>query len=191
MPVRDEINALSGKVTDITTRIERLNLMAEKLDDPSDTLKHINVLSKERAGVQTEIKEKTALMDELSGGNTSIDLEAIYDGSHNSSERLEIQRLMRNTVERIEVFPAGDPKVNDAFIKDRKKMLGEGKGIHVVNKVLIRKYGIGKSRYMEIHTKNPVERKGNKVSTYRVKVESQAPTLEQIETMENLKKTNL
>lgn len=191
MPVRDEIEALNGKVTEITTRIERQTVLAEKLDDPTDSLKRINVLSKERTAIQNEIKEKTALMEELSTvGNMSIDLDILIDGSRNPSERLEIQRLMRNTVERIEVFPAGDPKINEAFIKDRKRMTEEGKGIHVVNKLLARKYGIGKSRYMEIHTKNPVERKGKKVSSFRVKVEALAPTLEQIEAYENLERTN-
>ena len=191
MPVRDEIEALNGKVMEITTRIERQTVLAEKLDDPTDSMKRINILSKERATIQKEIKEKTALMEELSAvGNMSIDLDILIDGSRNPAERLEIQRLMRNTVERITVFPAGEPKINDAFIKDRKKMTEEGRGIHVVNKLLARKYGIGKNRYMEIHTKNPVERNGKKVSSFRVKVDALAPTLEQVNAMDALLKNN-
>jgi len=182
---------LKGKVTDITARIERLTVIAEKLDDPSDSLKRINVLSKERAGVQEQIKTKSALMAELTASNVSLDFENIVTrNEHQLGERLEIQRLMRNTVERIDVFPAGDAAINNAFIKDRKKMLGEGKGIHVINKLLTRKYGIGKNRYMVIQTKNPVERKGKKVSSIRVKVEALAPTLEQIEAFEKLENSN-
>lgn len=191
MPVRDEIEALNGRVAEITTRIERQTVLAENLDDPSDSLKRINVLSKERAGIQAEIKEKTALMEELKTSNVTLDFENIVTRNENDlGERLEIQRLMRNMVERIAVFPAGDPKINEAFIKDRKKMTEEGKGIHVVNKILARKYGIGKSRYMVIHTKNPVERGGKKVSSFRVKVEALAPTLEQINAMDALLANN-
>ena len=62
-------------------------------------------------------------------------------------------------------------------------MIKEGKGIHVINKFLLRKFKISKSRYMVIYTKNPVKRNGKTVFSFKVKVDALDPTLEQNKAM--------
>ena len=180
-PLKREIEGLVAKVADLSARIETLIEMASKLRDTTDVLRKIDSLTEERSSVERQVKEKQSLLDELTGGavSSSIDLTGVltnFDGV----ERLQLQRLMKKHIERIRVFPAGEPEINEEFRRQRDQLVEAGNGVHSVNKTLVQRLGIKSRRYMEISTRNPIDRDGRKVTCFKVKPERTLLTAEQL-----------
>lgn len=183
-PLAKEIESLESKVIELTNRIGGFMDMAEKLTDKTDVIKRIQIITYERENIRKSIVDKKALLAELS--SVKMDKDFDFMGmirNQNPTERLQVQRLMKKHLLEIKVFPAGEPAINDEFRRLRDKMVGEGKNVHSVNKTLVTRLGIKEHRYMEVTTRNPIVRKGKKVSCFKVVPVTSPLTLEQIKAL--------
>lgn len=183
IPVQEEIEGLTGKISEIKTRIKRLTTQLENLDDPSEIIERINALTAQKNKIQSEIDSKKQQNKELS---EIINFGFEIDNIRDTTERKQIQRLIRSHVKLIKVYTIGETSKLEKFKIERDELLKKGKSLVSAVKKLLHKYDPPSSRYMTIILNNPIVRDGKEIKEYNVRVEAMEPTESQNKAWEEI-----